>query len=427
LREGIDPSGRRLDAAMPRVLLDDADVAVLVRYLKSLSAGSVPGVSDTTLRFASPVTEGVDSADRDAMLATFDAIVADRNAVPRRQDVRAGIGIAGKPMYAGYSGSRRVELDRWELKGPPQSWRSQLDAVQRARPVFALVGGLAAGEWRPIDEFCEAEAIPCLFPITELPNVSETHWHTLYFSKGLYQEGAAAARHLRSIPGLPPETPVIQLLRDSPEARELARGFDDAWGPERPQPRRRVLGPQDDPAAAARETLAGAGDGVALLWLGSEDMAGLWRMIGAAQGPRFVFVSSGLLGEGHDAVPEPSRSRTYLTYQKPLPAEQARRMAGVASWLQARNVPLTRPAVQSRAYFAGWMLSSALARMRDDFHRDHLLDVMDTMLDQTFTIAAYERLSFGPGQRYASKGCYVVQWGPGPRPELLRRSDWVVY
>jgi hypothetical protein len=68
--------------------------------------------------------------------------------------------------------------------GPADTWRSQLEDLQRARPVFALLGGLAAGDWRPIHEFCEAEAIPCLFPITELPEVSEADWHTLYFSKG---------------------------------------------------------------------------------------------------------------------------------------------------------------------------------------------------------------------------------------------------
>ena len=40
--------------------------------------------------------------------------------------------------------------------------------------------------------------------------------------------------------------------------------------------------------------------------------------------------------------------------------------------------------------------------------------------------AAYERLSFGPGQRYASKGCYIVQLGRGGSTELVQKSDWVI-
>ncbi len=246
----------------------------------------------------------------------------------------------------------------------------------------------------------------------------------------MYQEGEAAARYLRSMPGIPPELPVIQVLRDTPEGRALSTGFEEAWRTSgRPQPKRKVLGPEEQLTAADLETVAGAGSqGVALVWLGSADMAALWRLIASATpGPRMVFVSSGLLGEALDSIPERARSLTYITYQGPLPEEQARRMAAVESWLRGRGIPWTRPAVQSRAYFTGWMLSAALARMKDNFYRDYLLDVMDMMIDQTYAIAPYERVSFGPGQRYASKGCYIVQLGPGPRPDLLKRSEWVVH
>jgi hypothetical protein len=36
-------------------------------------------------------------------------------------------------------------------------------------------------------------------------------------------------------------------------------------------------------------------------------------------------------------------------------------------------------------------------------------------------------MSFGTGQRYASKGCYVVQLSEGPKPELAKRSEWIIY
>lgn len=430
LREGIDPSGRTLDAAMPRYLLDDRDMEILIGYLKNLSAERSPGATDPTLRFAAVVTEGVEPGDRDAMLATLEAYVKDRNAVPRRRETRAqGAATFLNPMYAGYAGSRRLELARWELRGPPETWRGQLDALHRARPVFGLLGGMAAGEWRPIHRFCEEEEIPCLLPITELPVVSGTDWYTLYFSNGLYQEGEAAARYLRSMPELPVEAPVIQVLRDTPESRALSRGFEEAWRtPGRPQPRRKVLGPEEELTAAALETVAGAGgDAVAVLWLGSADMSALWSLVAAPRPPRMVFVSSGLLGGALESIPEQARSLTYITYPGPLPEEQRRRMAAVEGWLSARDIPLTRPGVQARAYFIGWMLSAALARMGDNFYGDYLLDVMDMMNDQTYAIAPHERLTFGPGQRYASKGCYVVQLGPGPRPELLKRSEWVVH
>jgi hypothetical protein len=39
----------------------------------------------------------------------------------------------------------------------------------------------------------------------------------------------------------------------------------------------------------------------------------------------------------------------------------------------------------------------------------------------------FERLSFGPGQRYMSKGCYIIQLASGSQPEMIRKSDWVIH
>ena len=75
------------------------------------------------------------------------------------------------------------------------------------------------------------------------------------------------------------------------------------------------------------------------------------------------------------------------------------------------------------------MLTQAILRglnlLYDDLHRDHLFDVMSMQMD--LTVRDYERFSFGPGQRYASKGCYIIQLGPGPEPALLPRSEWVMH
>jgi hypothetical protein len=51
---------------------------------------------------------------------------------------------------------------------------------------------------------------------------------------------------------------------------------------------------------------------------------------------------------------------------------------------------------------------------------------MEMVANQESSIAVYPRLTFGPDQRYASKGCYIVQLTPGPNPEPVKRSDWVV-
>ena len=49
------------------------------------------------------------------------------------------------------------------------------------------------------------------------------------------------------------------------------------------------------------------------------------------------------------------------------------------------------------------------------------------MNDEYFAIINYPRASFGQGQRYAVKGCYIVQLEEGEKPGLIKRSDWVVH
>jgi hypothetical protein len=35
----------------------------------------------------------------------------------------------------------------------------------------------------------------------------------------------------------------------------------------------------------------------------------------------------------------------------------------------------------------------------------------------------YELLNFGPGQRYLSESCYIMQLSEGPNPMLIRMND----
>jgi hypothetical protein len=369
------------------------------------------------------LTEGIDPAERDAMLRTLEAQFNEHNAKPRRPAA-----VARKSMYAGYAGARRLELVRWELKGSPETWRGQLDALDGASPVFGLVGGLVAGEWKPVHEFCEQKQIPCLFPLTELPVVSGTNEHTLYLSKGLYGQGEAIARFLHASPDpLVAQAPVFQLMTDTAEARALSSGFEATWGTSpRMRSKRRIVAADESLQAAAKETLSQAGQaGVVIFWLDSTNLSKIWELMATPRRPRMVFVSSGLAGD-LGAIPDQVRSFAYVAHEGPVGDERAPRIAAAEDWSTEHHVTWTKPSVQSKAIFIGWMLSAAIAKMGENIQREYLLDVMDAMAEQTFVIGAYERVSFGPGQRFASKGCYIVQLGSGPHPDLLARSEWIV-
>ncbi len=422
LRGGVDPSGRVMSDVMPHYLLEDKDMAVLVFYLKSLSSQFSPGVSDRTLRFATIISEDVSPEDRDAMLVPLENYFIGVN-----RNVPTSMQIPGIPP------SIRLyrTLSVWLLKGPPETWRSQLEEYNSKEPAFALLGGITTGEWKPIHDFCEANGIPSLFPLTDFPVVSETDWYTLYFSKGYYQEGEGAARYLNSIGEQINGRSIVQIARDSREGLALSAGFQKTWHDMgHPAP---VMITLKEGQLLTKEILqrvsAQEKPAVLILWDGPGVLRPLETFAADKNRPEMVFVSSGYLGKDIWTLKEKVREFTYITYPFRLPqAEQ--QWASIEPFMRKAKGQGNTEMILKRTYSIITVLSQALMDMqgnyyRDNYYRDNFLDVIAMMKDQK--VPLYERLSFGPGQRYASKGCYIVQLTKGSNPELVRKSDWVIY
>ncbi|KPK23739.1 MAG: hypothetical protein AMJ61_15200 [Desulfobacterales bacterium SG8_35_2] len=424
---GVDPAGRKLNPVMPLYHLEDHDMKILVQYLKNLSVEQAPGVDDTTIRFATVVTDGVAEEDRQTMLSTLQAHIDSHNSQSRHQERRAASGPFYKTeMHQAY---RRFELDVWELQGPENTWFAQLRDHYQKQPVFALLGGLTPGDWQPIHKFSEQYKIPTIFPLTDFPVISDSDWYTLYFSKGFYQEGEAAARYLNTTENVGPDAKIVAAFRDSRAGRALVQGFARSWKKfGRPEPEYLQLSPETELSGRFWQDIHKSHEpAVLLLWLGADDLAKIGIPGGEEKLPPKIFLSSGLLDYEFHAVPDGLRDTVYLTYPQGLPESMGKRMLAVKRWLQARKVPITDLEMQARIYFLGWMLPGAVKNMRSEFFRDYFLEGFDMMVDQDYAIAVYPRLTFGAGQRYASKGCYIVQLTKGSNPALLKRSDWVIH
>jgi hypothetical protein len=428
IRGGVDPTGRQLNTVMPRFELGDRDMVVLTHYLKSLSGDIDPGADERTIRFATVVTEGVSEGDRESMLSVLRAHIDAHNTQTRPHLRRASEG----PFYMTekYGAYRTLELDLWELRGPPETWRDQLEAYYSAKPVFALLGGIAAGPWAPVHAFSEEHGIPAILPITDQPVVSDSDWYTLYFSKGLYQEGEAAARFLHAPGKLGQAARVVQVFRPGTRGEAAARGFRETWEKDGQDGlESRPLEPGEDLTAAPR--LVPGEDQkptVVLLWLdGTEVVSALNGGLAQAAGIEAVFASWSLAQADLAGIPEAARGRVYLTYPRSPPEDNKRRWLAVNGWLKAQKIPPGNPDIQAKMYFLGWMLPGAIGSMRSEFYRDYFLEGFDMMPDQDYAVALYPRLSFGPDQRYASKGCYIAQLAPGEDPQLRTVSNWVIH
>ncbi|WLT32290.1 ABC transporter substrate-binding protein [Geothrix sp. PMB-07] len=424
LRTGIDPTGRELHAIMPRYQLEDRDMAILIHYLRSLSAEFSPGIDATTIRFATVVTEEVSPEDQEAMLRPMTNYVARHNQYPKGFGNRMYLGVGGNEMSGGY---RKLALSVWRLTGKSGTWRQQLERHLAEEPVFALIGGISYGDWKPIHDFCEAQKLPCLLPITDFPVISETDSYTQYFSKGYYQEGQAAARYLRGMEPAPTSAKILQVIQEGPEGRDLSAGFRETWrelGQEEVKEIRlgkgESLGSEALQAILQRERPA-----ILLVWTGADSFLALRDLANQPTHPEAVFMSSRFLRTRLKDLPEAARSFTWLTYPYRDPKDEPDVSKYADSLLAGMTQRNPEPRIYTRVYSMIQILRQGLMDMDRNFYRDNFMDRIGMQADQT--LPDFLRLSFGPGQRYASKGCYIMQLGPGPQPQLLRKSDWVLH
>ena len=425
IRGGVNPDGKVLNYTMPRYPLSDKDMAIMIYYLKNLSVNPSPGVDENVIRYATIVTEGASRTDSEIMMSMF-KILAGSNK-PARFSMMALSSIASNPEDSIKTGYINTAVARWELKGSQESWRGQLESYYKNEPVFAIVGGISNDDWRPIHDFCEDNRIPCILPISELPVISATDWYTLYFSKGFYQEGEAAAKYLHGTVNISQDIPVIQVYRNSKQGLTMAKGFEETWEGLRQQtPDKRVL-TSDEPITSElwKQLTASKKQAIILLWLDSKDLSSIAFPADAPDGPKMVFLSTTLLGKEMYALPEKIRDIVYITFPYRLPDDFAKSEPSFAGLTRSNQYPADYPMAKAKMSLNLMILNKALFMMKGYFQRDRLLEVIDMMQDDT-TIPLYPRLSFGPGQRYISKGCYIVKLGSGATPKIIRASDWVI-
>jgi len=425
IRGGVNPDGKTLNYVMPRYPLDDMDMEILLFYLKNLSVKPSYGVVDNTIRLATIITGGVCSEDQQAMLREL-KIMAGASRVGRSSKM-ARQALSSDPEALMNKGYVKVELSVWELKGSAEGWRSQLEAYYKKEPVFALVSGISNGDWHPIHDFCEENRVPCILPVTDSPVVSNTDWYTLYFSGGFYQEGEAVARYLNGTEGISRAAPVIHVYRNGDKGQTIAEGFDEAWGADgRKLPEKRVLSNNEQVTAEFwRQLTAPHKRAIILAWLDPKDLSSLSALAENPDKPEMIFFSSSLMGKDIYNIPARIRKISYLTYPYRLPDDFEKYQPLQPGVQKSSKSPAEYQAVREKASFNIMLITKSIFMLKGYFNRDRFLEVMDMMRDETMT-TLYPRLSFGPGQRYLSKGCYIVQISEGDSPKVLAVSDWII-
>lgn len=426
IASGFDPTGRSVLHVMPRYEIDDKDMDILIAYLKTLSDQPSPGISREEIKFATVIVEGADPLAVKSMLQPIQFGIDRKNALAAAAKNNDRVARMGFNMHGPDLMAKKFSLTQWVLTGPPETWRAQLDAYYAKEPVFALLGGISEGDWEPVHRFCEENHIPNLFPVVDYPVISDSDWYTLYLSRGIRQEGEAAARYLRNLKDLFKDRAIVQIYRDNRRGQALASGFNQIWEQSGHSPAIQVSLPENSVLDQAQlKTINQKHKPAAIIvWDEASALPALSELAANPGSPMFLFASGSWLGESLYSIKEPLRDSLYMTYPYRLPEEDARFGTLLNKVLQGKSLSMFEPLTFKKSYITNQMLGDALMEMRSEYYRDFLLDTIGMMKDSYLPL--YERLTFGPGQRYASKGCFIVQLGQGEKPQLERRSEWLI-
>ncbi len=424
IRDGIGANGQPINPLMPRYPLRDEQLDVLIAYLKTMSADPHPGVDERDMHLATIVTEGVAPLTREAFLNVFEAFLKQKNTETRHETHRA----EHAPWHKAWAMKpyRKWVLHVWELSGPPDAWAEQLRAKYEEQPVFAVVSGLAAGPWRPIHDFCETHQVPCLFPSTDLPVVDEDDFYSVYLTRGMALEADLVAKHLADDGLL--SAPLVQIYRsDEPKglaaAAQLRHQIEQDGGQITDLMLADGSAPGEDLWRSAVEQAAG---GTVVLWLGSRDSAGLLET-GAGDQLVRIYLSTSLHRAEHAPIPAESRERVYLVHPAELPARIPRLLIRSTGWLKSQGIYVPEAQrEQADAFFALKMAGEGIKAMRGFFVREYLIERIEHMADNATYSSIYPMIRLAPGQRFVSKGGYILRPSLQRPGELEGVTPWIV-
>ena len=423
IREGRDSDGRVLNYLMPRYALDDSDMTALIAYLNRLSVLRSPGVTPSTLNFATVFTPDADPVKRSGVLEVLQRYVAETNSFPIGPQPR--MWTSPKTAYAKsmYMAHLRWQLHVWSLTGAPDTWRAQLEKHLRDEPVFAVLSGLGGSNWLPVHEFCEQEEIPCLFPNVEVPPVEEGGFYSLYFSKGVLLEAELIANRLAGEDKSPGFT-VAQVYRRGDSGQAAAQALAAALKARGVTVRDHALAP-GKAGVGLGAALHAAGEAQAMvLWLRPGDIAALGSPPAHAQ----VYLS-GLMGGLEDApLPAAWRERAYLAVPLDVPDRRGVRLDYPLGWFHFRHIPIVAQQAQVDTYLACSLVSQVLRdQIADSFVRAYFVEQLQGMLEHRLVTGYYPHLSLSYHERFASRGGYIARFVPhGSTSRLVAAGDWTV-
>lgn len=157
-----------------------------------------------------------------------------------------------------------------------------------------------------------------------------------------------------------------------------------------------------------------------VLWLRPDDL----RLLqGVPAKTARVWISGEMRDLEQAPLPPSWRAVTRMAYPVDLPGQRVVRVDYALGWLRIRKIPLLAQKVQADTYLACGLVSETLNHMVDAFVREYLIERVEMALDHRALTGYYPRLTLAPGQRFASKGGYIVRFSDPQGPRITALGD----
>jgi hypothetical protein len=387
LNTGITIDGLPISSLMPRYQLSEKEVGDIAAFLISRSQTKTPGLTDEHIRFATITTPDVSDMERQSLLQTLHAFFAVKNTETRQETRRKSTSLLNnETMYARY---RKWEIDHWALSGTPDTWLKQLEKLYEQSPVFALLSGIGGADWRPVDDFCAQQKIPCLFPQTSF-TPEQFNFYSLYFDTGLQGQFEWIQQELSSMLGF--KKIKYSFLSDQNHG---AHAKIDLMNMQLPKTNQNLI-----------EVLPADAD-VLISFLAVTDTADIVRTSQLNPKKIYVLHAGQTLLSPQDWKPAlhgvSPNSTWYVMNRFHGQDDASQRLRRSNSWLKSKKINPSHEVIAANALFAATLAVDSLAHADANFSREYCIEKLEHGLENAIPLSSYSRLSLSSLQHVASR------------------------
>ncbi|MES9971159.1 MAG: hypothetical protein ABW092_14080, partial [Candidatus Thiodiazotropha sp.] len=273
-------------------------------------------------------------------------------------------------------------------------------------------------------KFCEKNILPCLFPTTMMPSLSNDSFYNMYKNKGVVHEAVALASEI--IGYIKPGESVLQLFDSSSPSSVLAStSLKDSLRNQQIQ----VVDVDVNDALSLDSAINDINSktySTLSVWLNRDQTVGLLKDLNTKSANPSILLSTRFYGTSIKELPNNLHGNLSFIHSYEMPDRMKHLLIRSTGWFKAKRIYDDKAReIQANAYFSLKVAGDAIKHIRGYFYRDYFIEKIEHMIDDIPYTSIYPRIGLAPGQRFISKGYYLARIDP-VKGDLVKVTDWKI-